>query len=590
MANNCGGAKSSIAKGKALAGFDTETVDGQAILCACAINEGSELIYWPKSARGLLGWLLLLPDCVGWNSSYDARAIIAWLPAGARELLAVVGRASYCGYRLRYIEGKLFEVVRRRRIWRLYDACQFFGLSLDAAAVAYLGERKLRHDVTPTGIYRALLTRQGRNTLAEYCARDADLARRLYALVANALGNLGVPTDHPVSPASLSARYAHTQWPKSLRREPRSLARWGERAYHGGRVEVWRRGYVERAWETDISSAYPAELARLPHPSALSWSYTRRIHYDAVVGIYRLRVRVSDRLPAGPFPVVVDGRLIYPIGEWDTYVDLWTLRTLMDIQGVSWIVYDGVEGWRISDQLAYPWISRVYQLKQESPSIRLAAKLLMNGLSGKLVQRDTGWRVDANGYRWLADAQCAVSPWERVGPYYRPIAAAHVTGAVRAKVWRTAMTDPDHVIAISTDAIWWSRAPRIDMPGGLGGWSMAIEGVPLCVVGCGIYTYKHCEKWRTVFRGFRTQESLWELLQAAPSNADTITVQTRIPGTLLYGVSTGRINEIGVMPRELTLNMDSKRLWSGSATAGSLRNKLFDSQPHYWYHEPWRCR
>lgn len=589
-----------------LIGWDTETVDGLArLLCATRRN--------PLYVDGRVGqtetfikictWLQDVYKrvvCVGFNVAYDIRAILGYLP---RYLLVWLARFGIVRFRYQrdiwaIKHFRSYAVIRcksRHINLIMIDVYPYYGCSLRKAALK-IGAEKGSQDVTdPVYVRKAI--EQKNIKFREYCQRDADLALALWRYMTDRLIDAGVGPavlSSPVSPATVSARHFFRAIPKQYRRGLPELNRMGRLVYHGGRIECLRRGYFPQAWQYDIRSAYPSILAILPHPGDVYWKPCKQhVAPSAVLGVYQVELRVDKRLRAGPVPVSMDGMLVYPVGCYTAWVDLYSLRLLRNIKGVTIRVLGGFEAFplRPTPRLFFPDIQKMYDLKRCDKNAYFAAKLLLNSLSGKLAQRNyvTKYASSTNPAAvYDPDCRCWYVTHERPGPYQHMIYAAHVTGAIRTRLWTDTVPYLDDIICYSTDGFWSRRPIPLSCNEELGSWSNPQHNVELIVINNGCYSYRDAAGTViTRSRGFRSRDlhdhGYWHILKQHPLDAKALAVPCRAPMTLRAGLRTGKINSFDVMIKTESL-VDYKRLWEKSpVTVGDLLDRSINSVPLIWY-------
>lgn len=552
-------------------GFDTETENGRAVLLAAVPTEGPARILdvaslGPGRAIQAIHEFCLSLDsqCVGWNVDYDARAILAYAPRRWLWRLARVSRGVWPGTTMsvRYIPGKVFELASRARRFRLYDAQQFFGGSL-ASRAALVGMEKGDPGVSWRAIGPALRRGGARAArVREYCVHDARIAARLWAHAEKSLQGLGVDCSIPYSPAALAARYFIPT--------PRPIAAYaqerGEAAYYGGRSEIFRRGRLRDVRNYDIHSAYPWALAQMP-------AWETQVPYRALdfanFAVVTADLLIPETVPIGPVPVRHRGVLVYPTGAIPNYtMDLHTFR-VVERAGYVQRVRE-ITAWRTDPferpRLAFPDIPRLYDLKERDADLRLAAKLMLNGLSGKLAEIREMW-VDTD---WL-DADDTLpdgSPMRRtlrLATRTNFVMAAHCTGHIRARLWESMMTDPDAIIGCATDGIFAARDLPLDVGPDLGRWGREVIRDHIQIAS-GMYLHGELQ----TLRGFATKDPVLEKLRRAGTKS-AITVRCGLPTTLLHSLRAAeQINLIGTWPRKLDLNCDMKRRWPAPVTARDL--------------------
>lgn len=552
-------------------GFDTETEHGRAVLLAIAPARGAESVLDvarlapSKAIREILAFLIRADcECVGWNADFDARAVLAYAPRRWLWRLVRFGMGVWPGtkYRVRYIPGKVFEIRGSGRRFALYDAQQFYGGSL-AARAPLVGMVKGDPGVSWRAIGSTLRRGGARATrIRDYCVQDARIVAALWNYVERALKKLAVNCARPYSPAALAARFFI---PK-----PRPIAAyaqdWGERAYYGGRSEIFQRGRFRDVRYYDIHSAYPWALSEM-----VAWDCVEPCKSldRACYAIVEADLNVPANVPFGPVPVRNRGVLVYPTGIIPAYVmDLHTFRAVERAGFIRKVrrVYAWQPDPFARPQIAFPAIPELYRLKEKSPDLRLAAKLMLNGLSGKLAELRETWFEDdwVQSDDTLPDGTGISRRW-KLAARTNFVQAAHCTGRVRAHLWECMMRDAGAIIGCATDGIFATRDIPVKLGPNLGEWG--VEIVPDHVqIASGMYLHGDLQ----TLRGFATKDNILAKLRGAGQRS-VITVRCGLPTTLLHSLRTGdQVNLIGTWTRKLDLNCDIKRTWPAPITARDL--------------------
>ena len=569
-------------------GFDTETQNGRAVL----LTTPRAALVFPKSFGACARWLHEQADdsraFVAWNLTYDARALLAFVPR-LRLAQLWLGRAVVVDkVRVTWVHGKYLRLAIGRKAVTLYDAFPFYASSLDAAAEQWLGERK---DEIPASwlscMADKLKSARTRERVITYCKRDADLTQRLWEKCKSALESIGVNTARPVSPAALARRYYADSF-KFEQPDGRAAAAY-RRAYRGGRVEVVRRGHFPRAYYHDIRSAYPSELARLLHPDCLVSREGRTVSGNAVAGAYLCCVDIPITEHVGPLSVVrEDGILFAPVGRFQCMLNLAEVRLFQRVPRFGLKV---LKSWELVPgpvtRLMFPGLSALYELRKTSPEVNYAAKLLMNSLYGKLAERRRSYfpakvlDVSSRSFagNWFTRCELATS-------HTHDLLAGEVTAAVRVRLWEAVQAvGPANIVSVSTDSLFTlNRLPDSFIGDKLGDWSAADEG-DLVQVSNGIYSFLPRDGVpMNRFRGFCAQEDVRALLEGRRAKAARMIVR-RALGLYDYVHRRGqgaaaKLNAMLELTRLLDANGDTKRVWPVEVErASDLLKNQYESRP-----------
>lgn len=548
-------------------GLDTETIDGRAVL-VCWADERGGCAYWVEKR---FDFFAVPPGhYVAWNLNYDARAILAYLPRPVLERLAFYGEATHNGIKFIYYPDKYFGWGKKRSWRHVFDAYQFYGCSLDSAAEKVLGERKM------PGIDREHMEREIKDRPAEveaYCIQDARLTWRLWDYLRGQFAALGISTRQPYSAGALSAPYILGK----PRRDSAVVNEIARRAYYGGRVECWRLGHFETAENYDLNSAYPWALSYMPDTAGLV--VVRGDEIGAVYRAYHLTAYIPDDLPAGPLPVRGLGdAIVYPTGVvtgWYTMPE----KALLDELRIKHKIHE-VYSWIPESTPEYPFarLRELWHIKETRAELKLAAKLAMNGLSGKLAQQRRKVKPAQPG-RGIYGGP--VIGWFRCqladGPYARVIIIATATARVRVRLYQLALRYHDRVVALATDSISFAGQIPVECGKNMGDWSRKWRG-ELWQVGCGQYQVITEDGQTLVFnRGFRSKQPWLELL-AKYHNEKYVRIRVQESMGLAYTLKTGReINKFDWYEKEQHLG-DEKRIWP-EFRCGDLLDRVICGKP-----------
>lgn len=169
--------------------------------------------------------------------------------------------------------------------------------------------------------------------------------------------------------------------------------------YMGGRVEMFRRNLLPpRTYSyVDINSAFPAVMVDGSFPVAY-----RGIENDVTADRLReicrdklVMARVSLRTDVPLYPLRVEARLVFPVGEYETCLATPELLIALERDHVvacsEVAIYDHAPMFR-------KWVTEIYALRKEA--IRRGddfydelLKRLMNSLYGKFGQRNYDWET-----------------------------------------------------------------------------------------------------------------------------------------------------------------------------------------------------
>lgn len=157
-------------------------------------------------------------------------------------------------------------------------------------------------------------------------------------------------------------------------------------AYFGGRTEVFRR-YGENLNYYDVRSMYPFVMKNYIYPYGMALN--TKIFQKDKLGIYNVEVYIPENvyLPPLPFREEKTGKVLFPVGKFETWATNVELNLLNDIQGAEFKVIKGYY-WENHTKPFNDYIDYWYNIKQNSSgAMREIAKKHLNCLYGKLGQK-----------------------------------------------------------------------------------------------------------------------------------------------------------------------------------------------------------
>lgn len=560
-----------------LIGLDTETYRGRAVLI-CTPTESLE----PSGFPAVVDFLSVLgKKFVCWNADYDVQAVLHFLPRQTKNELSFHTRAMWGGWRLRYVRKKFFTVSRKGSgVIAIYDLCQFYNKKLDTVAHELLGERKL--DIPRAWLYemRDALADERRDTVIEYCKRDALLCERIARITQQRFASAKISFHRPVSCASLSVQLLG----EAMRhRVPRKVNERFRQVFRGGRIECLKVGYWKKAYIYDLRSAYPSVMADLPGCNG-EYSVGTEVRADAVYAVVRCHLAIPLEEYVAPVPLVLPGlnSIIYPVGRFRADVDLETFRYCERRGWVRDVVK--VEQWCGGRGRPFGLLQRLYRLRQKNESLNWAYKIVMNAAFGKLAEVTgkkrralliSGRVENFGGAFWRSKDQ-----WTRRTNF---VYASAVTAGIRNRLLRD--LPGRAVIFYATDGViteWPVRG--LNRGAELGQWQYKGSVEDLVVVGSGVYTYKVDGRAVTHFRGFDVDLDLYSLLDRPGCKLPlSVLRNVTLSQCRKSGSAWRTLNQLIDTERTLDVRFDSKRAWSGQWQSRDLLYKKFDSQPWAYY-------
>ena len=298
--------------------------------------------------------------------------------------------------------------------------------------------------------------------LKEYCHRDVEIMveawRGYYAFIdKHDLGNWG----HTVPSQAFNA-FRHRFMKHKILMHGNSDAFEIEReAYKGGRCSVFRRGRQEGQpfYKLDANSMYPSVMADNLFPTVLV-GIKRNVDLETLKGYlekYAMVAQVVVDSHDPIFPVKYQGRNVYPVGRFETYMTTPEIQYALSHgtlrQVIICVLYK-------KERIFQEFVNYMYDLKVRyrregnKPFFHIV-KLLMNSLYGKFGMKAHEWKKMAyadpifdkvsaliNGktgqvtrvYHWGNDLWMCTVKGEPENSF--PAIAAHVTAYARLALWR----------------------------------------------------------------------------------------------------------------------------------------------------------
>lgn len=170
------------------------------------------------------------------------------------------------------------------------------------------------------------------------------------------------------------------------------------KSYYGGRVECWKIGELknDNYYYIDVNSMYPYVMANFKYP-------TRLLSYQKTNSLYDVKMAISEgqgivakvkvRLEKPYFPLRRNKKLIFPIGEFWTYLSTPELEFALDrnlIIEVAECSYYHME------YIFKPFVDYFYNKRLEAKAIGDKVhdhlyKIILNCLYGKWGQQKENW-------------------------------------------------------------------------------------------------------------------------------------------------------------------------------------------------------
>lgn len=559
-------------------GMDTETEQGNIFLLAD--SDGFRLEY-PNIAFENIAEFLLKREkywIFFYNLSYDAECILKLLPSEVfdpyRNLKKM--RFSYKDYVVFYIPGKRLTIRKGKHTVSCYDIAQYFdNKPLDEAYSENI-KNKLEDEYVKTKSKREVFSlryfQRNKRKIRKYCIQDCIMAKELAEYWIELFYQVfGFYPRSWISSGYLGEKvlvYNKIRIPffHELKYDIQNLA-W--KSYYGGRFELIKKGFIGKCYLYDINSAYPYSLTKLPDITQGKWIDSKKINPRSALGFFNIIAKISDSIKIAPFPFKTkNNRIIYPSGEFETFVTLEELKSVLGDPRIQYKILDSYQ-FIPKNNCEYPFrefIEEQYykrlELKNQNNPLERAIKIILNSIYGKTAQT-----VD-----------------NRMGNLFSPVIASYITGFARAQMYQFMRKNSleNETVAFATDSLACTRKISGLNSEKLGEMKLDKEGNDAYFLSNGFYRFNG--KWKNRGIGYDSAKKLnVEHIDTREGKDGElyILVKTKRTTHLKSGIVYDRLSNIGKFEnyeKKISLNSDKKRFWLSDLK--SLDDKtMCDSMP-----------
>ena len=212
---------------------------------------------------------------VWFSFNYDCNMILRELPIDLQTEVFHSETIQFGNYRIKYIPKKILSIKTKGKVYTHYDVFGFF----QTAFVKSLENWKIE---VPEIIVKGKAARENfgdwtNKDIIEYNNQELILLRQLMEKLEIQLlsNNINLSSYHG---AGTIANYLLNHWnfkyflpnKDSISKQ---IALWRRKAYFGGRIELFKRGYFYDIFHYDINSAYPSAMRTLPALNNAQWDY-----------------------------------------------------------------------------------------------------------------------------------------------------------------------------------------------------------------------------------------------------------------------------------------------------------------------------
>ncbi len=342
---------------------------------------------------------------------------------------------------------QVLDVMRdgKKASWRFLDSLRLIPMSLDKADKTFGGEGKT--SVVGDGLNTPeweveAWERYNRDD----CQKLYSVLDKFHSYVEHSLGSEVGITAPSTSMKLFRRKYQKEPIQRHIDHHP-----FARESYFGGRVEVYRKAGKNLRYY-DFNSSYPAAMLE-PMPvgnavTVIGQPPAKFLNTGEFTGICKARVSIPEDCNIPPLPYRVNGKLCFPVGDFEGVWD-WSELELLSECGGSFEILESV--WFEAAPVFEPMVRELYAFRDKQspkyePGLAEISKLMMNSLYGKFGMKPQRRKILILGCDEIpvmakpatGDPDCLVwySDEETDAPYIIPQIASHVTALARARLWR----------------------------------------------------------------------------------------------------------------------------------------------------------
>jgi hypothetical protein len=253
--------------------------------------------------------------------------------------------------------------------------------------------------------------RQNEDNLRAYCHNDVEILKRGYLGLVRQWEEDGNGNWQFSAAGLAQSNYRHKYLDTPIAIHNHALAsglEWA--ALYGGECRCWFRGLVDNPLvQYDANSLYPSVMVDGVFPTALVDVVMRptRQLFRSLIDRYATVASVTLKTPTDRYPVRYKGKLVYPVGQFETTLAGPELQDALDNGHIIHCDMLALYTYgQIFKRYVLEWWSRKKLAKQKGDlATEKFCKLMLNSLPAKFAQRTPSWEVEPK-----VDV-CA--PWKR---------------------------------------------------------------------------------------------------------------------------------------------------------------------------------
>lgn len=562
--------------------IDTETYKGNIIVLA---DSAGNFIEYPNITFERVTHFLFRHEykwIFCWNLSYDGDIIakllgdVLYKYKETKSLnFSYQDRETDSTFKIRYIENKSLTISKGHHSVTIYDIAQYFDKAPLPQAYVDNIKRRLPAEYLAMKAKRAYFTlryyRDHKNLVRGYCIQDCVYTKALaeyfirifhnsYGFYPNRWLSAGYLAEKVLIANGIKVPYFHDiEYP---------IQKMARACFYGGRFEMHRKGFVGKAYDYDINSAYPYAMTTIPDPTKGKWFDSDVLDPDARLGFFRIVGQVHSSVRIAPFPFRTRwGMIMYPFGKFETYV---TLPELLAVNAVdsSKMTFKVLEGYQFipdkgdedSNYIFRNFIVDLYRKRQiqkkNGDPQQLTSKLVLNSMYGKTAQKTKVGR----GKPLMGNLFC-------------PVIASHITGVTRAQLFTMVHEKSleENMVSFATDSITTVKPLPGIVSNDLGGMKLADSASDMYCIQNGFR--KSNGKWKLRGLGYDKERKIeieHKESVETPDGRVILVLERKRPQRLKSAILRERIHDIGrfkIDKREVDLNADTKRFWPERITS-----------------------
>lgn len=486
------------------------------------------------------------------------------------------------GYEITWLKERLFVLKKNKKVARFFDLNNFLHLKLDSAIKKYVDKNSGKDPIDGKKLNDSLdYWYDNEQDIIKYCIKDCKLTRKLGNVLIQNIKKSGLELPRSlISSASLSkVNFKKHCFTPSIHYVPQKILEASYESYAGGRFEILKRGYFEKAYLYDVNSEYPDIIRKLPSLKYGKWIRVNSINKKETIGFYKAKIFIppNKRITTSIYKKGSVNLWITGYNEgWFTWYDLDLLREyILELT----IGYEYIP----SEYEYYPYkeyINELYDKKahfkfhdKDNDLLVLPLKLTMNAFYGCCLET---YKVYDKNLR----------PKLKAGVFFNPVYASIITAYGRWKIIKD--VKPEHyqyLLAFHTDSIL-SQAPlpELEISEKIGAWTLENEGKCL-ILNTGQYQIdKKCKT-----RGIpKEMIKNWFKFCVKDENKDLTEREFRrekmikIREALIQDKNLCRLNVMDDVKRSVGCNSDQKRTWKDNfKNFKDATTRYIESIPHF---------